>query len=71
VKDGFVSLAFLNLFDKKYIGVINAFEDRRGGGAAYFRGRRLQSPVRSGQVLAGSVSRPGAGSILRQFSTTE
>ncbi|GAB1721736.1 MAG: TonB-dependent receptor [Nitrospira sp.] len=38
VKDGFVSLAFLNLFDKKYVGVINAFEDRLGGGAAYFPG---------------------------------
>ncbi|MBS0170003.1 MAG: TonB-dependent receptor [Nitrospira sp.] len=38
VKDGFLSLAFLNLFDKKYVGVINAFEDRLGGGAAYFPG---------------------------------
>lgn len=38
VKDGYVSLAFLNLFDKKYVGVINAFEDRLGGGAAYFPG---------------------------------
>jgi len=38
VKDGFVSVQFLNLFDKKYVGVINAFEDRLGGGAAYFPG---------------------------------
>ncbi len=38
VKDGFLSLAFLNLFNKKYVGVINAFEDRLGGGAAYFPG---------------------------------
>ena len=37
-KDGFVSLAFLNLFDKQYVGVINAFEDRLGGGAAYLPG---------------------------------
>ena len=38
VKDGFVSLAFLNVFNKKYVGVINAFEDRLGGNAAYFPG---------------------------------
>ncbi|ULA62629.1 MAG: TonB-dependent receptor [Nitrospira sp.] len=38
VKDGFIGLQFLNLFDKKYVGVINAFEDRLGGGAAYFPG---------------------------------
>lgn len=38
VKDGFIGLQLLNLFDKKYVGVINAFEDRLGGGAAYFPG---------------------------------
>lgn len=47
VKDGFVSVAFLNLFNKKYVGVINAFEDRLGGGAAYFPGAPL--------TVAGSV----------------
>lgn len=38
VKDGFVSVQFINLFDKKYVGIINAFEDRLGGGAAYHPG---------------------------------
>lgn len=38
VKDGSIGLQFLNLFDKKYVGVINAFEDRLGGGAAYLPG---------------------------------
>lgn len=38
VKDGFLSVQFLNLFDKRYVGVINAFEDRLGGNAAYFPG---------------------------------
>lgn len=38
VKDGYVSLMFLNLFDKKYVSVINAFDDSLGGGSAYFPG---------------------------------
>ena len=42
VRDGFLSLALLNLFNKKYVGVINAFEDRLGGGAAYFWGAVLR-----------------------------
>ncbi len=38
MKDGFVMVSFLNLFDKKYIGVINSFDETFAGGTSYFPG---------------------------------
>lgn len=36
MKDGFIMVSLLNLFDKKYIGVINSFDETVASGTSYF-----------------------------------